>query len=182
VPTCSAFARVIHTVGHSTRAASVLLDLLRTHAIVCVVDVRRWPASRRFPHFAQAPLAAALGEAGIEYVWRQDLGGFREPEPDSPNAGWRTAAFRAYADFMLTPAFEAAAAELEGLAAERRIAVMCAEALPERCHRQLLADAFTVRGWPVCHILDDGCVEHQLPPFARPSGTRILYPRGGGRA
>jgi uncharacterized protein (DUF488 family) len=182
VPTCSAPARVIHTVGHSTRAAAVFLELLRTHAIACVVDVRRWPASRRFPHFAQASLAAALDVAGIRYVWRQDLGGFREPEPDSPNAGWRTAAFRAYADFMLTPAFDAAASELEGLATETRIALMCAEALPERCHRQLLADAFTVRGWPVRHMLDDGCVDHRLPPFARPNGTRILYPRGGGRA
>jgi uncharacterized protein (DUF488 family) len=182
VPTCSAPARVIHTIGHSTRDAGVFLDLLRAHAIACVVDVRRWPASRRFPHFAQPPLAAALGDLGIQYVWRQDLGGFREPAADSPNAGWRTGAFRAYADFMLTPAFEAAASELEALAAGQRLAVMCAEALPERCHRQLLADAFTVRGSPVHHILDDACVEHHLPPFARPSGTRILYPRRGGRA
>jgi uncharacterized protein (DUF488 family) len=160
----------------------VFLDLLRVHAIACLIDVRRWPASRRFPHFARARLAAALHEAGIEYVWRQDLGGFREPDADSPNAGWRTAAFRAYADFMLTPAFDVAASELEGLARERRIALMCAEALPERCHRQLLADAFTVRGWPVRHVLDDGCVEHRVPPFARPSGTRIVYPRRVGRA
>jgi uncharacterized protein (DUF488 family) len=78
---------------------------------------------------------------------------------------------------MLTAAFEAAMRELEQLAAARRIALMCAEALPERCHRQLLADAFTVRGWPVRHILDDGCAEHHLPPFARPSGVRILYPK-----
>ena len=177
MPTCNGPARVIHTIGHSTRDAGVFLDLLRAHAIACVVDVRRWPASRRFPHFAQTALAAALAAAGMQYVWRQDLGGFREPAPDSPNAGWRTGAFRAYADFMLTPAFEAAAAELEALAAERRVALMCAEALPERCHRQLLADAFTVRDWPVRHILDDGCAEHRLPPFARPSGTRILYPR-----
>jgi uncharacterized protein (DUF488 family) len=184
VLTSCALPRVVHTVGHSTRDAAVLFGLLKAHAVDCVVDVRRWPASRRYPHFAREPLAAALASSGIDYVWRQDLGGYREPGADSPNTGWRTGAFRAYADFMSTPPFEAAVSEVERLAAEGRIALMCAEALPERCHRQLLADAFIVRGWPVRHILDDGCAEHRLPSFARPSGTRILYPgapRAGSR-
>jgi uncharacterized protein (DUF488 family) len=181
-PGCDAL-RVVHTVGHSTREADVLLALLAAHAIACVVDVRRWPASRRYPHFAREPLAAALAAAGIDYVWRQDLGGYRTPAADSANTGWRVGAFRAYADFMLTPGFDAIMAELAPLAGARRIALMCAEAVPWRCHRQLLADAFTVRGWPVRHILDDGCAEHRLPAFAQPSGTRILYatrgPAGG---
>jgi len=177
-PECDA-PRVVHTIGHSTREADVLLALIAAHAIACVVDVRRWPASRRYPHFAREPLAAALAAVGIDYVWRQDLGGFRTPAPDSPNAGWRVGAFRAYADFMLTPAFDAIMVELEPVAGARRIALMCAEAVPWRCHRQLLADAFTVRGWPVRHILDDGCAGHRLPPFAEPSGTRILYPTRG---
>ena len=175
-PACAA-PRVVHTIGHSTREASDFLDLLAAHAIACVVDVRRWPASRRHPHFAREPLAAALAAAGVGYVWRQDLGGFRTPVPASPNTGWRVGAFRAYADFMLTPAFAAIMAELEQLAGARRIALMCAEAVPWRCHRQLLADAFTVRSWPVRHILDEGCAEHRLPPFAAPRGTHILYPR-----
>lgn len=169
--------RVVHTIGHSTRAANTFLALLAAHAIACVVDVRRWPASRRHPHFAREPLAAALASAGRAYVWRQDLGGFRTPTPASPNTGWRVEAFRAYADFMLTAAFEAAMAELEHLVGAQRIALMCAEAVPWRCHRQLLADAFTVRGWSVRHILDDGCAEHRLPPFAEPDGVRILYPK-----
>jgi uncharacterized protein (DUF488 family) len=168
--------RVVHTVGHSTRPAETFLALLGAHAVGCVVDVRRWPASRRFPHFAREPLAALLASAAIEYVWREDLGGYRKPGADSPNTAWRAGAFRAYADFMLTPAFEAAMAEIEALAASRRVALMCAEAVPWRCHRQLLADAFTARGWAVRHILEGGCEEHRLSPAARPEGTRILYP------
>lgn len=169
-------SRLIHTIGHSTRSAESFLALLQAHAITCVVDVRRWSASRRFPHFAREPLSAALELTGIRYVWRQDLGGYRTPSPDSPNTAWRTGAFRAYADHMLTPEFERAMRDLETLAVSQRIALMCAEAVPWRCHRQLLADAFTVRAWSVRHILDTGCEAHQLPTFARPSGTRIVYP------
>ena len=167
--------RVVHTIGHSTRPLDVFIGLLAAHAIQCVIDVRRWPASRRYPHFARDALAAALQSARVDYVWRGDLGGYRTPAPDSPNRGWRVGAFRAYADFMLTGEFDAAVAEVAQVAAQRRIALMCAEAVPWRCHRQLLADAFTVRGWPVRHAMDDGCAEHRLPPFAQPSGTRILY-------
>jgi uncharacterized protein (DUF488 family) len=177
-PGCDA-PRVVHTIGHSTREADAFLALLDAHAIACVVDVRRWPTSRRYPHFAHQPLAAALASASVEYVWRQDLGGYRTPAPASANTGWRVGAFRAYADFMLTTVFAAIMAELEHLAGARRIALMCAEAVPWRCHRQLLADAFTVRAWPVRHILDDGCAEHRLTPFAAPSGTRIVYPKRG---
>lgn len=171
--------RTVHTIGHSTRTIEGFLELLNPHQIELLVDVRRWPASRRFPHFARESLAAALASKGIDYVWREDLGGFRKPSPDSPNTAWRVGAFRAYADFMLTPAFEEIMVELQELARTRRMALMCAEAIPWRCHRQLLADAFVVRGWSVRHILEDRCEAHQLPAFARARGAQILYPREG---
>jgi uncharacterized protein (DUF488 family) len=171
--------RTIHTIGHSTRAMETFVGLLAAHRIELLVDVRRWPTSRRFPHFGREALTASLAGKGIDYVWREDLGGYRKPEPDSPNTAWRTGAFRAYADFMLTREFDRIMEELQRLARSRRTAVMCAEALPWRCHRQVLADAFLVRGWTVRHILDDRCEEHRLPPFARPDGSRVLYPAEG---
>jgi uncharacterized protein (DUF488 family) len=165
----------IHTIGHSTRTTDVFLQLLQSHKIELVVDVRRWPASRRWPHFNREALAAALKKAGLDYLWRGDLGGFRKPLADSVNTAWRVAAFRAYADFMLTAEFDKILGEMEKLAAHRRIALMCAEAVPWRCHRQLIADAFVIRNWTVRHIMDNGCHEHKLPPFAQPEGTKIFY-------
>jgi uncharacterized protein (DUF488 family) len=170
-------ARIIHTIGHSTRPIETFLALLKTHAIELLVDVRRWPMSRRHPQFNREALAASLKEDGIAYLRRGDLGGFRKPAPDSVNTGWRVGAFRAYADFMLTAEFEGIMADVEKLAANDRIAIMCAEAVPWRCHRQLLSDAFVVRGWTVRHIFDDACREHKLPPFAQPDG-RLIYYRG----
>lgn len=166
----------IHTVGHSTRAIEVFLELLRAHRIELLVDVRRWPTSRRFPHFAREALAASLKRHGVDYLWRGDLGGYRNPSPESPNAAWKTGAFRAYADFMLTAAFDDILRGVEQLAERQRIALMCAEAVPWRCHRQLLADAFLVRSWSVRHILERGCEGHKLPSFAKPAGTKIYYP------
>ena len=167
--------RTVHTVGHSTRTIDALIELQRAHAIELLVDVRRWPVSRRYPHFNRALLAVSLKASDIEYLWRGDLGGFRKPASDSRNTGWRVAAFRAYADFMLTDEFDKIMKEMETIADENRIALMCAEAVPWRCHRQLLADAFLVRGWTVRHIMDDSCREHSLPTFARVDGTRIYY-------
>jgi uncharacterized protein (DUF488 family) len=165
----------IHTIGHSTRTIGVLIELLRTHRIELVVDVRRWPASRRLPHFNREALNNALKLEGIDYIWRGDLGGFRKPAPDSPNSAWRVGAFRAYADFMLTREFQTIITEVEELAAAQRIALLCAEAVPWRCHRQLLADAFLAREWTVRHIMDNGCHEHKLPSFAQLEGNRIYY-------
>jgi uncharacterized protein (DUF488 family) len=165
----------IHTIGHSTRTIGVLIELLKAHDIEMVVDVRRWPASRRLPHFNREPLSDALEAQAIAYLWRGDLGGFRKPAPDSPNTAWRVGAFRAYADFMLTQEFQTIIDELEQTAASKRIALMCAEAVPWRCHRQLLADAFLIRNWQVQHIMDNGCHEHKLPPFAQPQGKQICY-------
>jgi uncharacterized protein (DUF488 family) len=167
----------IHTIGHSTRTIGVLIKLLQAHDIEMVVDVRRWPASRRLPHFNRESLTTELKTAEIDYLWRGDLGGFRKPAPDSPNTAWRVGAFRAYADFMLTATFQAIMTEVGELADTRRITFLCAEAVPWRCHRQLLADAFTVRGMPVRHIMEKGCQPHTLPAFAEATGTQIIYPK-----
>jgi uncharacterized protein (DUF488 family) len=168
-------ANSIHTIGHSTRTIEAFMALLQAHRIERLVDVRRWPASRRYPHFHRKALAASLNGENIEYLWRGDLGGFRKPSPNSPNIAWKVGAFRAYADFMLTGEFQKIMTELEKFSEQRRIALMCAEAVPWRCHRQLLADAFVIREKAVRHILDDGCHEHKLPPYAKPEGTRIIY-------
>lgn len=174
IATCQS-PQTLHTIGHSTRSLEAYIELLHLHSIAILIDVRRWPASRRLPHFNRAALAGALQLEGIDYLWRGDLGGFRKASPDSPNTGWRVVSFRAYADFMLQEEFARIMKEMEIIAGERRAALMCAEAVPWRCHRQLLADAFLVRGWNVRHILDDGCHEHQLTKFAVPQGTRIYY-------
>lgn len=165
----------IHTVGHSTRTIEDFLTLLENHKIELLIDVRRWPMSRRHPHFNREALNTTLKDRGVEYFWRQDLGGFRKAAPDSPNTAWRVATFRAYADFMLTIDFAKIAQEVESVATHKRAAFMCAEAVPWRCHRQLLADAFLVRGWEVRHIMDDGCHMHKLPPYAQTEGQRIFY-------
>jgi len=167
--------RAVHTVGHSTRSIDEFIHLLKTHRIALLVDVRRWPISKRYPHFNRDALSASLKTNGIGYNWRQDLGGFRKPAVDSVNTAWRVATFRAYADFMLTENFAQTMQELEEIAIKLRIALMCAEAVPWRCHRQLLADAFLAREWPVLHIMDAGCSEHRLPAYARLEGTRIIY-------
>ncbi len=173
--TICAGQRTVHTIGHSTRTIAAFVELLNMHRIELLVDVRRWPMSRRHPHFNRETLSAALAERGIAYIWRQDLGGFRKPSADSPNTAWQVATFRAYADFMLTPSFEAIMQEIEPIATKQRISLMCAEAVPWRCHRQLLADALLVRGWEVQHIMEDRCHAHKLTPFARPEGRRIVY-------
>lgn len=167
--------RAIHTIGHSTRTIEDFISLLKAHSIDLVVDVRRWPASRHCPQFNREALGASLSSEALRYLWRGDLGGFRKPVPDSLNTGWRVATFRAYADFMLTPKFDEIMNEMEMLATRSSIALMCAEAVPWRCHRQLLADAFTVRGLAVRHIMDNDCRPHALPEFARPYGKKIIY-------
>lgn len=155
------------TVGHSTRTADDFLDLLRTHHIDRLADVRTIPQSRRHPHFGRVALETRLRETGVEYRHFPSLGGLRKPRPDSPNRAWRNQAFRGYADHMLTPEFSAAVDELLIFGDESRAAVMCAEAVWWRCHRMLLSDALVVRGLDVHHILNEGKTEpHRLTPFA----------------
>lgn len=169
---------VIFTIGHSTHEEADFLRLLRAHAISAVADVRRWPSSRRHPHFNAEHLQRALGEERIAYLrLGEELGGRRSTTPDSPNLGWRVKGFRGYADHMATPEFRSGLERLEELASERRTAVMCAEGQWWRCHRQLIADALLARGWRVLHIGPDGRIEdHRLTPFAEVLGDgRIVY-------
>ncbi|NIQ55866.1 MAG: DUF488 family protein, partial [Gammaproteobacteria bacterium] len=141
----------IYTIGHSTRGADELIDLLREHGVTRLVDVRRFPTSRRHPHFSRDPLAAALEGVGIDYAHEGDLGGYRTPRQDSPNTAWRARGFQAYADHMETEGFRAALERLEEAAERAPTAIMCAEAVPWRCHRQLIADALVARGHRVIH-------------------------------
>jgi uncharacterized protein (DUF488 family) len=170
---------VVYTVGHSTLTLDAFVAVLETAAIRAVADVRRFPASRRHPHFAREALARSLAEADVEYRWLPGLGGRRRGRPDSPHVGWRSASFRAYADHMETPEFEADLARLLELARTRPTAILCAEAVPWRCHRQLIADALVARGIEVRHLRAGGRPEaHRLTPFARLDGPRVVYDRG----
>src|SRR4030095_10558069 len=144
-------SRTIYTIGHSKRTIEAFIDLLNVHAIEMLIDVRRWPGSRRHPQFSREALSASLQAEGIEYLWRGDLGGFRKPALDSVNTAWKVATFRAYAAFMLTHEFATIMDEMAAIASKRRVALICAEAVPWRCHRHLLADPFVVRGGSVPH-------------------------------
>ncbi|HEV3163934.1 MAG TPA: DUF488 domain-containing protein [Isosphaeraceae bacterium] len=170
--------KTIWTIGHSTRSLADFVALLQDEKVMSVADVRRFPASRRHSHFSKEELAEGLRRGGIRYLHLGDLGGRRSGLlAGSPNTGWRVEAFNAYADYMATPAFEASLAELTVEAEHQQTAIMCAEALPWRCHRRLIADALIVRGWSVIDIIGAGKVEpHQLTEFARVDGTRLTYP------
>jgi len=168
----------LYTAGHSTRSAEELLALLGEARIGLLVDVRRYPGSRRHPEFAQDVRAASLAACAFEYRHEIDLGGRRGPRMDSPNQAWRAPGFRGYADHMRSAEFQAALARIETLAAGRRTAILCAEAHPSRCHRRLISDALVARGWSVIHLVASGRVEaHKLHPQARPGpdGT-LVYP------
>jgi uncharacterized protein (DUF488 family) len=168
----------ILTAGHSTRSAAEFLELLQAHGVRRLVDVRRYPGSRRHPHFSREALAPALADAGIAYLHAPELGGRRTPAAGSANDAWRSASFRAYADHMASPAFSEWLDRLTGWAVGGDTVIMCAEALPWRCHRQLIADALVARGIDVRHITAPGRVEpHSLSPHARvaPDGT-VTYP------
>jgi uncharacterized protein (DUF488 family) len=168
---------VVLTVGHSNRPLEEFLRLLRAHGVTLVADVRKMPRSRGNPQFNRDTLPQALRAAGIGYVHLPGLGGLRRREPNSPNTGWQNASFQGYADYMQTPEFERSLQELLDRARGRRPALMCAEALPWRCHRSLIADALTVRGVAVEHILSAARTQpHVLRPWAQVRGTRITYP------
>jgi len=170
--------REILTIGHSTHPVEGFVALLRGHLIELVCDVRRYPGSRRHPQFGADALGATLEGAGIAYEPLGDqLGGRRRPRPDSPHAGWRVAGFRGYADHAESPEFAAGLRLLEELAQGRRAAFMCAEGDWRRCHRRLISDVLSARGWRVLHIGRDGELEeHVLPPFAIVTAGRVSYP------
>jgi len=170
---------LVLTVGHSTRPIEEFIHLLRSHGVQRLVDVRTVPRSRHNPQFNRDQLSASLHTARIHYSYRPGLGGFRHARPDSVNTGWRNASFRGYADYMQTADFQQHLDELITLARLERIAVMCAEAVPWRCHRSLIADALLVRGIEVREIIGgSGTRLHPLTPFAQVHGSQILYPPG----
>lgn len=167
----------VRTVGHSTRALDELLAILACAGITLLVDIRTVPRSRHNPQFNGDTLPEALRAAGIAYRHEAALGGLRRPRKDSTNTAWRNASFRGFADHMATPEFEAALATVERLAATETVALLCAEAVPWRCHRSLVADALVARGAEVRHLLGDSREEaHEMTPFARVEGGRVTYP------
>jgi uncharacterized protein (DUF488 family) len=168
----------VYTIGHSTRPLADFLALLAAHGIEQLVDIRSIPRSRRHPHFASDKLAASLQDAGIAYVHSPALGGMRKPRPDSRNTAWRVDGFRGYADYMETEPFRGAIDELIALGQGRPTAIMCAEAVWWRCHRQLVADALVARGIDVRHITSlVAAPEHTLTDFAQVADGVVTYRR-----
>ena len=170
-------AGLVLTVGHSNRTLADFLALLEAHAVQQIADVRKLPGSRAYPHFNAEELAASLKSIGIEYQHLPGLGGRRKGSADSPNGAWKNASFRAFADYMQTEEFAQALAPVQQQSAKTRIALMCSEAVPWRCHRSLIADALVVRGHPVEHIMTPTKRDvHVLRDWARVSGGIITYP------
>jgi uncharacterized protein (DUF488 family) len=167
----------IFTVGHSTLPIEKFIALLKAYSITRLADIRTIPRSKHNPQFNDDALAAALEENGISYIPMKALGGLRHARKDSPNKGWRNESFRGYADYMQTETFECALANLVAMSKTKRIAIMCAEAVPWRCHRSLVADALLVRDIEVVEILSENDWRlHSLTSFAAVNGTRITYP------
>jgi len=165
------------TVGHSTRPLAEFITLLSSHSVARLIDVRTVPRSRHNPQFNRDTLPAALEDAGIRYTHAAGLGGFRHTHPESLNMGWRNVSFRGFSDYMQTPEFSQQLAALIDEATHDRIALMCAEAVPWRCHRSLIADALTVHGLRVEEITSATRLQvHTLTPFARVDGAAITYP------
>jgi uncharacterized protein (DUF488 family) len=173
-------AEAVWTIGHSTRPLEGFLELLAENGIEAVADVRRYPGSRRWPHFAREPLAMALANGGLFYMWFPELGGRRTSRSDSPNTGWHSAAFRGYADYMATEAFAEGLDRLVNLASGVRTAVMCAESLWWRCHRGLIADVLRWLQFEVIHILGPGSTaSHRYTAAARIVSGRLSYSAAG---
>lgn len=171
-------APTLWTLGHSTRPIDEFIGLLRAHHIVLLTDVRTVPRSRYNPQFNTDTLAQSLRDAGLQYRHLPELGGLRKPMKDSVNDGWRNASFRGYADYMQTEEFRTALDELMGHGSHMRTAIMCAEAVPWRCHRSLIADALVSRGWDIRHIMSpEKATLHALTPFAHFENGTLTYPK-----
>ena len=170
-------APVIFTVGHSTRSFDELVEILRAHGVERVVDVRTIPRSRHNPQFNRETLSKALHNRHLSYRHMKALGGLRHARPDSINTGWRNASFRGFADYMQTPSFGVALERLLKLAEQKPTAIMCAEAVPWRCHRSLIADALIARGYEVRDIMSvTSAKPHVLTPMARVLRQQVTYP------
>ena len=169
---------MIFTIGHSNRTTKDFIELLKKNGVEQLVDIRLIPKSRSNPQFGQARLKRSLAKAGIAYVHEPRMGGRRRAAKDSINAGWRNASFRGYADHMATREFKAALKSLIARARKKTTAIMCAEAVPWRCHRNLVADELVRRGHEVIHILGPGSTkEHALNPNARVEDEHLVYPK-----
>jgi uncharacterized protein (DUF488 family) len=169
--------KIIFTIGHSTRPLAEFIELLQQNGVKRVIDIRTVPRSRHNPQFNRETLGPKLRAAEIAYVHLKKLGGLRHAKPDSTNLGWHNASFRGFADYMQTPEFEAGLKRAMALAEIKPSALMCAEAVPWRCHRSLVADALVVRGYTVADIVSGSAPrEHTLTPFALVRGTRVTYP------
>jgi uncharacterized protein (DUF488 family) len=165
------------TIGHSNRPIQDFLEMLQAHSVQLLADVRTVPRSRYNPQFNRETLPESLSAVGIDYRHLPALGGLRHPRKDSTNTGWRNLSFRGYADYMQTPEFEQALDELLALSSGRQVAIMCAESVPWRCHRSMIADALTARGLPVFHIMSATKANpHKLTSFARVENGRVTYP------
>jgi uncharacterized protein (DUF488 family) len=168
---------LVCTIGHSNRPIDVFIDLLKENGIARVLDIRTVPRSRHNPQFGQDELARSLDAAGIGYTYLAGLGGLRKTRADSPNSGWHNLSFRGYADYMQSAEFADAVEWVANLARKERCALMCAEAVPWRCHRSLVGDALLVRGVQVEDIIGPkGRKPHKLTPFASVHGMEITYP------
>lgn len=168
---------VVFTIGHSTHPIDEFIRILDAHGIERIIDVRTIAKSRHNPQFMEESLTASLPAAGIGYGRMEALGGLRHTVADSVNLGWRNASFRGYADYMQTAPFAAAVDELIAAARRERVAIMCAEAVPWRCHRSLIGDALLVRSVGVLDIMNEKTAKpHSLTKFARADGTRVTYP------
>jgi uncharacterized protein (DUF488 family) len=167
----------LYTIGHSTRTLDELIAVLQAHAIATLVDIRAFPMSRRLPHFNRESLQQALAAVGIQYVWMKFLGGYRKKlRADSPNVALRNASFRNYADYMLTPEFEQAVAELVRITEHSPTAYMCAERVWFHCHRMLVSDWLVAHGHTVLHIGNERPAQpHRLSAEARLLGGRVVY-------
>ena len=167
----------ILTIGHSTRTLDEFIELLKTYGATLLVDVRTVPRSRHNPQFNKETLPNTLKTYGIKYIHLPDIGGLRRPKHDSVNLAWRNSTFRGYADYMQTKEFTDNLLKIIALARENCLALMCAEALPWRCHRSLISDALAVRHVKVEHIISaTSCLNHQLNEMAHVEGTQITYP------
>lgn len=171
----------VMTVGHSTKKIDEFVNLIRAHGVTFIVDVRTVPRSRHNPQFNKESLPESLAESGVGYLHVPELGGLRHAKADSVNRGWRNDSFRGYADYMQTPEFARAIGALIALAQRETVAIMCAEAVPWRCHRSLIADALTVRGLHAEDIMTPTRRQlHRLTPFAKTDGIAITYPAESG--
>lgn len=168
------------TIGHGTRPIGDFLAILESYGVTLVADVRTMPRSRHNPQYNIDILPASLAGRGIAYYHASGLGGLRKALRDSPNTGWRNASFRGFADYMQTPEFDASLSDLMERISGQKAALMCAETLPWRCHRSLIADALLMRNIRVLHIFGEGkATVHTITPWARTEGTRIVYPDSG---